>query len=85
MLFSQRPSDVQDEFLRSAEYELNISDDKKSRHHFWKYPYIGQLESHVIAEQYSRLPKEVILKVSDSMMGSPKEHFEVRPSHFHFH
>lgn len=70
--YNEIPSYIQEQFLRSAEYDP----EKKSRHHFWKYPYIGQLESHVIAEQYSRLPKEVILKYSD-MMGSLIEHFEL--------
>ncbi|XP_041928257.1 apolipoprotein B-100 [Alosa sapidissima] len=68
-------SSIQDQILHNIE-EISTSIDGKSKHRFLNIPNIGSLESHVIAEQYSRLPKEVILKVADNFIDG-EEKFEL--------
>ena len=41
-------------------------------------PDIGNLQSHVVAEQNTRLPKEVILKAAERLFGFSNELIEVR-------
>ncbi|XP_062378186.1 apolipoprotein B-100 [Sardina pilchardus] len=63
---------IQDEVISNF-IEVIPNYDGKSRHRVLNLPHLASLESHYIAEQYSRLPKEVILKIAGNFLDGTED------------